>query len=344
MRHFSIILCTALLILFCSFNSNENLYSPIDLANAVLVKPVIFKTDKLFAEIYEIRIIDSVLVLNSNDGKGCLQLFDKSNFKFLKTKGIIGKGPEEFPVPRIRIKTIKDSLYVLGLTNNTVSIYNKDAFINDSLSIAERKIKFEKYKGTFDMFPFGKFFVSKHTNAISATRFALNNSSGKHLNDFAGYPHLDDNINQGAYDIVFRDLSIVEPKPDHTKFVALTILGGILEFFNIKDGSINKIAEKKYLEPKVQNKTIFTEETILGFSGVSVTDRLIYASYSGLSFKVYNESNQLFDYVAVFDWNGNLKKFYKVEGGLFTLAVDEAQNRIYIVTKNSEGEYMVGYF
>ena len=88
-----------------------------------------------------------------------------------------------------------------------------------------------------------------------------------------------------------------------------------------------------------------TDNTNMGFYGVSATEKFIYASYSGLKRKKYHDNNKLLDYITVFDWNGNLKKVYKVEGGLFTLAVDEALNRIYIVTKNlEEGKEIVGYF
>jgi len=333
------------LLVSTSCDRKDSIYSSIKISDAVLVKPVILRTDKLHAEIYDIRILDSVLVLRSNDGRGCLQLFDKLNFKFLKTNGIIGRGPGELKNDAIEIKTIQDSLYIFQLTTNEFSIYNINAFINDSLPLAERTIKFEKYNGNFDIFPMDGYFVSRPT---IKNRIALYNSSGQHLKDFTEYPYLGDNIDQITHDLAFRFFSLTEPKPDLSMFVSLTFLGGIIEIFNIKDGSINKIVERRYLDPNLQNGkdpgSIIKESTNMGFYGVYVTDDFIYASYSGLNHRDYRENNILLNYVAVFDWTGNIKKLYKVEGGLLDLAVDEVLNRIYIVTKNSEGEEIVGYF
>jgi len=59
--------------------------------------------------------------------------------------------------------------------------------------------------------------------------------------------------------------------------------------------------------------------------------------------KVFKK-NLLADYITVFDWNGKIKKMYKVKGGLLDLAVDEATNIVYFVTKDEEGEEVVGSF
>ena len=83
------------------------------------------------------------------------------------------------------------------------------------------------------------------------------------------------------------------------------------------------------------------ENTKVGFSGLYTTDNFIYASYSGLAYKDFKKIRTS-DFITVFDWNGKLTKLYKVEGGLKTLAADEAAGKIYVVTKDSEGVDAVG--
>ncbi len=345
MKYSPLFIFTAFILCCCSSNSNNCFPFQIKTSNAVLVKPEIFKTDKIHAEIYDIRILDSVLVLRSDDGRGCVQLFNKYNFKYLATKGIKGRGPGEILNDMIEIKTINDSLHMFQLSKNSISIFDKNKFLIDSLPIADKTITFEKYKGNFDIFPINDYYVSRPT---IKTRFALYNSSGQYIDEYLQYPNLGTNIDQETHDIAFRFFSLTEPKPDLSKFVSLTFLGATLEIFNVKNGVINKLVEKKYLDPNLKNSKdltkIVTEETNMGFYGVYVTNNFIYASYSGLKEKDYRKNNILLDYITVFDWNGDIKKIYKVEGGLLDLAVDEVLNKIYIVTKSADGDEVVGFF
>lgn len=345
MKSISIFLVAVFILCSCSSKSNDRFSSQIITSSAVLVKPEIFKTEKINAEIYDIRILDSVLILRSDDGSGFLQLFSKNSFKFLNTTGIKGRGPGEIPNNMIEIKTINDRLHIFQLSKNSISIFDKNVFLNDSLPIAQETITFEKYKGNFDIFPINEYYVSKPT---INTRFALYNDSGQYINEYLDYPKLGNNIDKETHDLAFRHFSLTEPKPDLSKFVSLTFLGGTLEIFDIKDGAINKVVEKTYLDANLKNSKnvleIITDETNMGFYGVYVTNDNIYASYSGLNHKDYRKNNILFDYITVFDWNGEIKKIYKVEGGLLDLAVDEALNKIYIVTKNADSEEVVGFF
>lgn len=83
------------------------------------------------------------------------------------------------------------------------------------------------------------------------------------------------------------------------------------------------------------------ENTKVGFCGLCTTDNYIYASYSGLAYKDFKKFRTS-DYITVFDWNGKLTRLYKVEGGLKSLAADEAEGKIYVVTKDNEGVDAVG--
>ena len=179
------------------------------------------------------------------------------------------------------------------------------------------------------------------------TRFALYNSCGQYINDYNKFPVFSKNINDETCDYAARQFCFTDPNPDLSKFVSLTYIGGIIEVFNVKNDAINKIVEKRYLDPDLRNSksevSVLKDNTNIGFCGLYTTDNYIYASYSGLKLGEF-KNKFLADYVTVFDWNGEIKKLYRVEGGLLDLAVDETLNRIYIITKNSEGEDVVGFF
>lgn len=345
MRLVLLSIATSLLVYSCSYTGNNSGNSKLDVSNAISVKPTILNTNKIHAELYDIRILDSILVLRSDDGYGYLQLFNRGDFKFIKTNGIKGKGPGELPNSMVEIRTINDTLYLFKLTTNSISFYDKESFVHDSLPLPFKEIVFQKYKGNFDILPLGNSFVSRPT---IKTRFALYNNTGEFLDQYLEYPKLNESVDSASIDFIFRNYSITEPKPDKSKFVSLTFCGGILEIFEIKESKIHKLVEKIILDPNIKGTKdfihIIKDDTNMGFYSVYTTDNYIYASYSGLSHKNFRKNNILLDYITVFDWDGQIKDIYKVEGGLLDLAIDESSNIIYIVTKNNMGDEVVGYF
>lgn len=344
MRSFLIFILSFSLLLSCTSNSSSSNSSQIDIESAKIVTPIVFKTEKALSEIYDIRIMDSVLVLRSDDGKGCLHIFNKYNFKYIKTNGIIGKGPGELRNSMVEIKIIDDSLYLFELSKNSISLYHKNSFINDSSPEPDKSTVFQQYRGNFDIFPVDTFYISRPT---VKTRFALFNKSGELINSYNEYPDLGTKVEKSVIEMAFRNYSLTEPKPDRSKFVSLSFVGGVLEIFQIQGGKIDKLKQKIFLFPNFNNTqeiiSLISNETNIGFYNVYTTNEYIYASYSGLTNKEFKENSFLLDYITVFDWEGNLKKLYKVEGGVLDIAADESQNKIYIVTKNNEGEECVGY-
>ena len=91
-------------LLSCNSHNKEAAFSQLSLSDAICVKPEILKTEKIHATIWNVKILDSLLVLLSDDGNGCLQIFKKDNFEYLCTKGIYGRGPGEVSGSRIEIR------------------------------------------------------------------------------------------------------------------------------------------------------------------------------------------------------------------------------------------------
>ena len=218
-------------------------------------------------------------------------------------------------------------------------------FLNDSVPSAQKNIVFGKckYPYNIDMIPLKGFFVSRPT--IKA-RYALFNSDGKYLSDYFMFPEYDVNDYTDKYNYERGKYFYSEPKPDLSKFVSVTYVGGTIEIFRINNDSIIKIVDKRYLNPdlkKSTNKSLLQDDTKIGFCGLCTTENYIYASYSGLSNKEFINNKFLADYITVFDWNGQIKKLYKVEGGLNSLAVDERGKKIFIITQDKEDLDVVGF-
>lgn len=329
------------LIFSCNSGNKKNKLEPISLKDTIFVKPEILKTDKLLSVIWNIKIYDSILLLMSPDGKGSVQLLNKNSGKFISTKCIEGRGPGEFS-DFVELKTIADSIYIYEPPKNSISVYKTDAFLSESLLQTDKKIKFEKHKVNFDAFPLNGYFVSKPG---IGPRFALFNRNGKHISDYELFPDYYKDVKSFNHKGELVQYFIYDPKPDLSKFASISYIGGVLEIFNVEKGSINRIMERKILDPNLkiesENGWLQNEDSKIGFHGLFTTDNYIYTSYSGLTIKEFKEK-KLMDYIVVFDWEGNIKRLYKVEGGLKALAADEAEGKIYIVTKDSEGVDAIG--
>lgn len=339
-KAFSVILVIAL-ILSCNTGNKKNIIEPISLKDTIFVKPEILKSDKLFSVIWNIKIHDSILLLMSPDGKGSVQLLNKNSGKFISTKCIEGRGPGEFS-DYVELTVIADSIYVYEPSKNAMSVYKSDAFLDDSLQQTPVKITFDKKKVNYDVIPLNQYYVSRP--GIDA-RFLLFNRNGKFISDYSLFPDFYKDVKSDNHKQQLVQCFIAEPKPDLSKFVSISSCGAILEIFNIKNDTIKQIQEKKFLDPNLkiesENGWLQNEDSKIGFHGLYTTDNYIYTSYSGLTMKEFKKI-KLMDYIIVFDWEANIKKLYKVEGGLRALAADEAEGKIYVVTKDSEGVDAVG--
>lgn len=325
----------------CNSDVNKNAFLTLSFSDTIFVKPEILKTDKLLSAIWSVRILDSMLILLSDDGNGCLQAFNKSNFKYLYTKGIYGRGPNEVTSSMIEFKCIRDTIYLYDISKNSLFIYNINQFINDSLSASKKTIQFYNKIHNFDVFPLREHFVIR---PIKDARYTVTNYYGKMTSNYFSFPDYYMNDNKVQLNFERRKYFYVEPKPDLSKFVSITYIGGTIEIFNVINDSINKIIEKRYLDPNLNkdpSKSLNQDETNIGFCSLCVTDSYIYAAYSGLPNKKF-KNTLLADYIIVFDWNGEAKKIYKVDGGLIGLAVDEPLKRIFIITRDSENNDAIG--
>ncbi len=329
------------LILSCNTGNKNNKIESINLENSILVKPEIIKSDKLFSVIWNIKIYDSILVLMSPDGKGFVQLLNKNSGKFISTKCIEGRGPGEFS-DYVELSVFADSIFIYDSPKNSISVYKSDVFINDSLPQPPVNIIFEKQKINFDIFPLNQYYVSRPG---VDSRFFLFDRNGKFISDYSLFPDFYKDVKSDNHKQELLQCFVAEPKPDLSKFASVSYLGGVLEIFSVENDTIKQIMEKKFLDPELKIESeddwLTQEDTKIGFHGLFTTDNYIYSSFSGLTSMEFRKIKQM-EYIVVFDWEGNIKRVYKVEGGLKALAADEAEGKIYVVTKDSEGVDAVG--
>ena len=133
------------------------------------------------------------------------------------------------------------------------------------------------------------------------------------------------------------------------KFVTTSLLGCILEIFNIDaSGQIAKGVEKRFLPPIYKDKKssigFIDRKTILGISAFSATDDFIYALYDGRAYVEDEDAWTFPNQIGVFDWEGNPVCIYVLDWGVRSFVIDEQRNLCYLVGINAEKEILLGSF
>lgn len=127
--------------------------------------------------------------------------------------------------------------------------------------------------------------------------------------------------------------SFMDYNPENGILAFVTQLGEVIEIYNVKDNT-HKVVYGPNGEPKFkkdsQGESIPTEEGIMGFCDVVVTNQYIYAPFRGISFReikeAYKQGKPSEDgaySIYVFDLQGNPIREYKLDKAINGIDVNE---------------------
>lgn len=190
---------------------------------------------------------------------------------------------------------------------------------------------FRIYMGTGGSFSTGK-------------RFLIYDNANHFVKETGNYPTID--IPCGELAEICQYGEEIHVKPDKSKFVVASYIGGILEIFDLQHlpDSIPRVMEKIYYRPiyeKDKSGMINTsEKTIYGFETIYVTDNAIYA----LLFDYHNPELIFPNKIIVYDWNGKWITGYALDCMLHSLCVDEKNNLIYGMAFSENESFHLVYF
>ncbi len=128
-------------------------------------------------------------------------------------------------------------------------------------------------------------------------------------------------------------------KPDRTRFVNVTHYGMILEIFEIGDDGIERIAIRRFFEPKMQNRISCDEDCVWGATGIYATDRYIYITYYDTADPA-NSGRRM----GIFDWDGNAVCLSDFDCTIRQFAVTPDDRRVYCWVQDADAEEYFGYF
>lgn len=318
--------------------SSESLY-----ATSIDIEENVF-----WGSAFSMFLIDSTLYIQDClNREAAIWGMDTTTWKLKKKLFFTGNGRGEIHTPSFNCRydscsSKSISLYDENLRKHTeLNIYTMD--VNENRGFDKDPI-FEgaDIKNIIDI---DSFYIATGTGGIfNEKRFIIFDSNLKVINHLPGYPAYSEIENNDLVKAL-NYLSEIRIKPDNSKMVIGSYIGGIFEIFDLDKipDTISLIKRSTFHLPQFEiakdiHKNLYcTENTIYGFENIFVTDNFIYALY----FDQNKESN-FPNRILVFDWDGEVVKQYIIDKALHGLCVDEVNFKIYGMAYSDEkGFYLV---
>ena len=306
-------------------------------------------TDDIFGSAMSMFLIDSILYIEDHFHRDTsIWGFHIGKNQVTKTCAPKGRGPGEVNTLSSNIQYFPKEKRFMAYDPN----HKKIIEYNDSLpSFSEYRLPVPDsvFKNNFiqDIIKTGNYYVCMGTGADfgNGKRFIVTNTDFKFLKTFEGYPPIANILPKDIQEICQYGDEI-HIKPDGSRLVFGSYIGGILEIFDLKSipDSLPLIMRKLYYHPvyeKDKSGNIYlTENTQCGFENIYVTDHAIYTLMHDPSHPDLFFPNKL----VVFNWQGKWMKTYCLDCMVHALCVDENKQKIYAMAFSEEKSFHLVIF
>jgi hypothetical protein len=318
----------------------DKVFSPADF-DVDTVSVTIHETDKIFASIEGVDIVDDYLVLKARDENGTLLFFDiKNGFEYSHTGGVLGRGPGEYLHKIHYMSKSMDSCFVSFISPGRTWVFSKDDFVSK-----RPKTREIKRKSAMDYLPVNGYNIGVSNIGASdlRKRFSLFDNDGVITGSYDHYPLTTD---KSKYELWVSSQKVAN-HPTEPRFVSLFTIPGTVEIFNIKKGQIVRENLRYYGDTLIINDFkddgVIDYERKVGFSVIYCTQNYIYMTYSGHTLGEFIGLSGT-NHLVVMDWNANIKKVYYVEPVMRMIAVSPDDKKVWFSTLNDKLEDAVASF
>ncbi len=250
---------------------------------------VVLNDTFLFSYPLQIELIDSMLLVLDNVNNNFFHLFTLKGIP-VKSFGEKGQGPADFiNVGAFNLSEDGKNMYAYDSSMRKIVKYDVSSFLKDSLKSEVMQVNYGSLPHSevptiiYDMLSLkdSDFLVKANHKDL---RFGLL-KDGKITQLYNSFSDCLNTNNEEEVWSVFCSNTKTKLKPDRTKMLNATYLGGILELFDLDENcrlSLNKtlyIYEPKYgiAEGAIPAYVVSNETTQIGFEDVYATNNSIYA-------------------------------------------------------------------
>ena len=282
-------------------------------------------------------IQDSLLIVKDDNYGGMIHIFNKAG-QYKRSAIEKGRGPGEIVLP-ISVDISGNKVMVCEVNLRRLIIYDLCKILNGEATYHtdEYSLRNEPYWIVQAIWYKDSSIVVKSNNDQMRYGLFIDN---KVIPTYLKYPIsvFDQEENWSVWD----NFSRWKFKPDYSKMVTTTYIGSIMEIFNSE--SITNIVSEQLLpihQPKyglaegARPKWITSsDDTVIGFQDLFVTDSQIYALIYGVN---VNDMEANLPSIYVLSWNGEPKIKYQFKERLYTFSVDEQEKTIYAIVMQDDG-------
>jgi len=294
--------------------------------------------DQIF-RVSELKMIikDSIMIVSNRNGDNAFMAYSMPDFKFIKSFGTIGRGPDEFQIPRLVKSEKKDVLcYIYSCTSEDLYSLGKD-FILKKLSVklpsGEKHYFGNKQLQSFSSNEFLYVDNIKRGKAIFNLKVQNDTVSSKLVNKLA---FSSSHRNWAAY------IGDFGASKKYGRIVYAYKKFKRLLFMDLKSGKTRVIKFKTKETKRGNIKGMLSADNVTHYWGMSAHDDYVYVLYSGRTpIQVGKENDKTSGYIFVeqYDWNGNpIRKFKLDHWGYF--CVNEAEDTIYLASYIEEQPFL----
>ena len=292
----------------------------------------------------DIFISDSLLIVYDIQGHDdAFHIFRKETGEYIKSFGHRGRGPGEI-IDAGSVDCSSGKIVVCAPNQNKIVVYELDRILSDKLdpyreiqivevpNFVKKAVLYDNgyiIKGNDDRMRYGIWIPEQ----------------GLLKNIYTEYPKLSTNaeINWSLTDYASR----LRLSPDCRKLVSGSYIGCVLEILDIQDDGCFGISATRYFyEPiwkiaagAVPKWAVPTDETIIGFQDISLTQNYIYGLVWGIELEVLESGHP---FIVKFDYSGTPKCKYFINDVMLALAVDSCDKIAYGIVMDSDGECFIG--
>src|SRR5690606_5374189 len=282
---------------------------------------------------------DGRIVLTEENVDTLIHILDAETLNHITSKGVAGYGPGEIPSIWNLDSGSSDSTFwaysLEGKAFNDYNLYNSDPLSPQQIRQSE------------------DFFLAVGITWASSSSLMTYQASGEDKyveydlkgNRIASYGKWKSMIPGEYPDHVIAEVhqGSIRSSLVNNKIVKASIYRDRIEILDRVDGSIigingplNVIPKFKVLGSSGQEGAVLSDDFIIAFTDISITDQFIFALYSGRSDRELMESGRGKTEIFVFNYQGKPVALLKTDVPLSTLTIDEAGQMLYAITEEED--------
>ena len=327
---------TLIILLGCS-NSQEKWYATFDPASNT---QTIYAIDSMYgvemARPYEMILKENILYLEDQKLEKFIHLIDVNKMSVIKSGGVKGKGPGELIAVYGNMSFKKNELWFYDGKLGKYLGYHIDSLKSDNKSYrpVSNELKIDPNLELFKLNWLSDSVVTGYgfsENAYKFTFYNIKNNTETHKGQLPPNPDNTPNrIHKQAYDGIFK----IKPNGEKTAFVNLYT--DLVEIYNLNNDSTFRLRTSNPFDPlfEIIDRNGFlimglSGETRLGYRSLYVTEKNIYALFSGQTMDESQIEKNIF--IHTFNWDAEFEKTFKLDRSVISIAVDSNDEYLYAI-------------